>query len=74
MTVSPGVRDYSPPPMPNLPAISFEREVAPTFEQTCLAPGAHCPDGWGARTVLLRDLTRTGTGQLSAVADHDQLR
>lgn len=33
--------------MPNLLAMSFEGELAPSFTLTCLAPGRTLPDGWG---------------------------
>jgi transglutaminase-like putative cysteine protease/predicted glutamine amidotransferase len=33
--------------MPNLLAISFEGELAPSFDLRCLAPGRKLPDGWG---------------------------
>ena len=33
--------------MPNLLAMSFEGELAPSFDLTCLAPGRTLPDGWG---------------------------
>ncbi|MGZ3417856.1 MAG: class II glutamine amidotransferase [Polyangiales bacterium] len=33
--------------MPNLLAMSFEGELAPSFDLRCLAPGRKPPDGWG---------------------------
>ncbi len=33
--------------MPNLLAMSFEGELAPSFDLTCLEPGRTLPDGWG---------------------------
>lgn len=33
--------------MPNLLAMSFEGELAPSFDLKCLAPGKPLPDGWG---------------------------
>lgn len=33
--------------MPNLLAMSFEGELAPSFSLHCLAPGRTLPDGWG---------------------------
>ncbi|HEX9244334.1 MAG TPA: class II glutamine amidotransferase [Anaeromyxobacter sp.] len=33
--------------MPNLLAISFEGELAPSFDLRCLHPGRTPPDGWG---------------------------
>ena len=33
--------------MPNLLAMSFEGELAPSFTLSCLAPGRTLPDGWG---------------------------
>ncbi|MEZ4402766.1 MAG: class II glutamine amidotransferase [Kofleriaceae bacterium] len=33
--------------MPNLLAMSFEGELAPSFDLRCLAPGRTLPDGWG---------------------------
>lgn len=33
--------------MPNLLAMSFEGELAPSFDLTCLRPGGRLPDGWG---------------------------
>ncbi|AUX46943.1 hypothetical protein SOCE26_084530 [Sorangium cellulosum] len=33
--------------MPNLLAMSFEGELAPSFDLTCLRPGGKLPDGWG---------------------------
>lgn len=33
--------------MPNLLAMSFEGELAPSFDLLCLAPGHALPDGWG---------------------------
>ncbi len=33
--------------MPNLLAMSFEGELAPSFDLRCLHPGAKLPDGWG---------------------------
>ena len=33
--------------MPNLLAMSFEGELAPSFTLTCLDPGRTLPDGWG---------------------------
>lgn len=33
--------------MPNLLAMSFEGELAPSFDLRCLAPGRRPPDGWG---------------------------
>ena len=33
--------------MPNLLAMSFEGELAPSFELRCLHPGRTLPDGWG---------------------------
>ncbi len=33
--------------MPNLLAMSFEGELAPCFDLTCLRPGRNLPDGWG---------------------------
>lgn len=33
--------------MPNLLAMSFEGDVAPSFDLRCLRPGARHPDGWG---------------------------
>ncbi|KYF54173.1 hypothetical protein BE08_13355 [Sorangium cellulosum] len=33
--------------MPNLLAMSFEGELAPCFDLTCLRPGGRLPDGWG---------------------------
>lgn len=33
--------------MPNLLAMSFEGELAPSFDLTCLDPGRRPPDGWG---------------------------
>jgi transglutaminase-like putative cysteine protease/predicted glutamine amidotransferase len=33
--------------MPNLIAMSFEGDLAPSFELRCLAPGRPPPDGWG---------------------------
>ncbi|HVV86901.1 MAG TPA: class II glutamine amidotransferase [Kofleriaceae bacterium] len=33
--------------MPNLLAMSFEGELAPSFDLLCLAPGRALPDGWG---------------------------
>jgi predicted glutamine amidotransferase len=33
--------------MPNLLAMSFEGELAPSFDLRCLGPGAKLPDGWG---------------------------
>ena len=33
--------------MPNLLAMSFEGELAPSFTLRCLAPGRTLPDGWG---------------------------
>jgi transglutaminase-like putative cysteine protease/predicted glutamine amidotransferase len=33
--------------MPNLLAMSFEGELAPSFRLTCLEPGRTLPDGWG---------------------------
>src|ERR1700737_2958527 len=33
--------------MPNLLAISFEGDLAPSFDLRCLAPGRKPPDGWG---------------------------
>src|SRR5689334_8967818 len=33
--------------MPNLLAMSFEGELAPCFDLTCLRPGRKLPDGWG---------------------------
>ena len=33
--------------MPNLLAMSFEGELAPSFDLRCLAPGHALPDGWG---------------------------
>ena len=32
--------------MPNLLAISFEGDLAPSFDLRCLAPGRKPPDGW----------------------------
>src|SRR3954470_7935289 len=33
--------------MPNLLALSFEGELAPSFDLCCLRPGRKLPDGWG---------------------------
>jgi len=33
--------------MPNLLAMSFEGELAPSFDLRCLQPGRTLPDGWG---------------------------
>lgn len=33
--------------MPNLLAMSFEGELAPSFDLRCLHPGRKAPDGWG---------------------------
>jgi transglutaminase-like putative cysteine protease/predicted glutamine amidotransferase len=33
--------------MPNLLAMSFEGELAPSFDLRCLLPGRRPPDGWG---------------------------
>ncbi len=33
--------------MPNLLAMSFEGQLAPSFELRCLAPSRPAPDGWG---------------------------
>ena len=33
--------------MPNLLAMSFEGELAPSFTLKCLDPGRELPDGWG---------------------------
>ncbi|HTM22148.1 MAG TPA: class II glutamine amidotransferase, partial [Kofleriaceae bacterium] len=33
--------------MPNLLAMSFEGELAPSFDLLCLAKGEQLPDGWG---------------------------
>ncbi|MGA3123734.1 MAG: class II glutamine amidotransferase [Polyangiaceae bacterium] len=33
--------------MPNLLAMSFEGELAPSFDLRCLQPGQSLPDGWG---------------------------
>jgi transglutaminase-like putative cysteine protease/predicted glutamine amidotransferase len=33
--------------MPNLLAMSFEGELAPSFDLRCLQPGHKLPDGWG---------------------------
>jgi transglutaminase-like putative cysteine protease/predicted glutamine amidotransferase len=33
--------------MPNLLAMSFEGELAPSFDLRCLHPGENPPDGWG---------------------------
>ncbi|MEI7893120.1 MAG: class II glutamine amidotransferase [Myxococcales bacterium] len=33
--------------MPNLLAMSFEGELAPSFDLRCLHPGEKTPDGWG---------------------------
>src|SRR5512137_2485486 len=33
--------------MPNLLAMSFEGELAPSFDLRCLSQGAVPPDGWG---------------------------
>ncbi len=33
--------------MPNLLALSFEGELAPSFDMHCLTAGASLPDGWG---------------------------
>ena len=33
--------------MPNLLAMSFEGELAPSFDLRCLQPGHRPPDGWG---------------------------
>jgi transglutaminase-like putative cysteine protease/predicted glutamine amidotransferase len=33
--------------MPNLLAMSFEGELAPSFDMRCLQPGHQLPDGWG---------------------------
>ncbi|HSN99544.1 MAG TPA: class II glutamine amidotransferase, partial [Candidatus Nanopelagicales bacterium] len=33
--------------MPNLLAMSFEGELAPSFDLVCLRPGHKLPDGWG---------------------------
>ena len=33
--------------MPNLLAMSFEGELAPSFDLRCLHSGRHLPDGWG---------------------------
>src|SRR5512141_1178190 len=33
--------------MPNLLAMSFEGELAPSFDLRCLRPGRTPPDGWG---------------------------
>src|SRR5512134_642311 len=33
--------------MPNLLAMSFEGELAPSFDLLCLRPGRRLPDGWG---------------------------
>src|SRR5687767_8479604 len=33
--------------MPNLLAMSFEGELAPSFDLACLQPGRKPPDGWG---------------------------
>jgi transglutaminase-like putative cysteine protease/predicted glutamine amidotransferase len=33
--------------MPNLLAMSFEGELAPSFDLRCLQPGRKLPDGWG---------------------------
>jgi transglutaminase-like putative cysteine protease/predicted glutamine amidotransferase len=33
--------------MPNLLAMSFEGELAPSFDMRCLAAGSKLPDGWG---------------------------
>ncbi len=33
--------------MPNLLAMSFEGELAPSFDLRCLSPGRKLPDGWG---------------------------
>ena len=33
--------------MPNLLAMSFEGELAPSFDLLCLQPGRTLPDGWG---------------------------
>ncbi len=33
--------------MPNLLAMSFEGELAPSFDLLCLQPGRSLPDGWG---------------------------
>lgn len=33
--------------MPNLLAMSFEGELAPSFRLICLEPGRQLPDGWG---------------------------
>jgi transglutaminase-like putative cysteine protease/predicted glutamine amidotransferase len=33
--------------MPNLLAMSFEGELAPSFDLICLRPGHKLPDGWG---------------------------
>jgi transglutaminase-like putative cysteine protease/predicted glutamine amidotransferase len=33
--------------MPNVLAMSFEGELAPSFDLLCLRPGSRLPDGWG---------------------------
>jgi predicted glutamine amidotransferase len=33
--------------VPNLLAMSFEGELAPSFDLRCLEPGRQLPDGWG---------------------------
>src|SRR5438552_5568534 len=33
--------------MPNVLAMSFEGELAPSFDLRCLKPGRKPPDGWG---------------------------
>src|SRR5512138_2365075 len=56
--------------MPNLLAMSFEGELAPSFDLRCLHPGRTLPDGWGigyypggepSATVLKEPAPRTGS-------------
>jgi hypothetical protein len=55
--------------VPDLLAMSFEGELAPSFTLHCLAPGRRLPDGqpfartWGRRTITQTDHIRTAVGR-----------
>ncbi len=67
--------------MPNLLAMSFEGELAPSFDLLCLLPGRTLPDGWGlgyypggepAAVVLKEPAPPEGSirGQLARAWEH----
>lgn len=68
--------------MPNLLAMSFEGELAPSFDLLCLAPGRKAPDGWGigyypggepAAPVLKEPVPLTGSIRSELVKAWDHL-